>query len=113
MLLSLLHVLLGLLPALALGAAARLPRDLFFFTAMACCLPNCGNLPWLFMPALIRYFTPPAQAEQQVRCFFWLERESSALSFFFKCFWLSQSDSRRTLRATPFNHLGVLSAATP
>ncbi|WIA30003.1 hypothetical protein OEZ86_000100 [Tetradesmus obliquus] len=62
---SLLHILLGVVPALLLGWAAKLPRDMCFFAVMASSLPNCGNLPWLFMPSIIKYYAPPGEAAAQ------------------------------------------------
>ncbi|KAF8069618.1 PILS2 [Scenedesmus sp. PABB004] len=67
LLVSLLHIVLGAAPALALGWAAALPRDMWFFAVMASSLPNCGNLPWLFMPSIIRYYAPPGDAAGQVQ----------------------------------------------
>jgi hypothetical protein len=54
-------------PALFLGWLCRLPKDMLFFTAMAASLPNCGNLPWLIAPTLIRYFTPADQVAAQIQ----------------------------------------------
>jgi len=34
---------------------------------MAASLPNCGNLPWLFMPTMIRYFTPAEQVTASIQ----------------------------------------------
>lgn len=51
---SLLHIVIGVIPALALSWACRLPKDMAFFSTMAASLPNCGNLPWMFMPSIIR-----------------------------------------------------------
>lgn len=67
LLMSLLHIVLGVIPAWLLGWAARLPNDMLFFTIMTSSLPNCGNLPWLFMPAIIRYFAPADAAADQIQ----------------------------------------------
>jgi hypothetical protein len=67
LLVSLLHIVLGVVPAFLLGWVARLPRDVWFFTVMASSLPNCGNLPWLFMPSIIKYYARPAEAAAQTQ----------------------------------------------
>lgn len=67
LLVSLLHIVIGVIPAWLLGWAAGLPRDMLFFTVMASSLPNCGNLPWLFMPAIIKYFSPADQAADLIQ----------------------------------------------
>ncbi|KAF6251982.1 auxin efflux carrier [Scenedesmus sp. NREL 46B-D3] len=67
LLVSLLHIVLGAVPSFLLGWAARLPRDVWFFTVSASSLPNCGNLPWLFMPSIIKYYAPPAEAAAQMQ----------------------------------------------
>jgi hypothetical protein len=67
LLVSLLHIVLGVVPAFLLGWLAKLPRDMWFFAVMASSLPNCGNLPWLFMPSIIKYYAPPAEAAAQTR----------------------------------------------
>jgi len=43
---SLLHIIIAVLPALLLCWLARLPADMTFFTVSCSSLPNCGNLPW-------------------------------------------------------------------
>jgi hypothetical protein len=67
LLVSLLHIVLGVVPAFLLGWVAKLPRDMWFFAVMASSLPNCGNLPWLFMPSIIKYYAPPAEAAAQTQ----------------------------------------------
>lgn len=54
-------------PALVLGWVTGLPKDMYFFAVMAASLPNCGNLPWLFMPTIIRYYTPADQVAAQIQ----------------------------------------------
>jgi predicted permease len=63
---SLLHVVIGAGVSLGLGLVTRLPRDLLFFTVMAACVPNSGNLPWLVLPIIVRQLPLQGTADSNV-----------------------------------------------
>jgi hypothetical protein len=63
---SLLHVVIGAVVSLGLGLVTRLPRDLLFYTVMAGCVPNSGNLPWLVLPLIVRQLPVQGTADSNV-----------------------------------------------